>query len=175
MTKTFGKPVLVLLAIAIFSAAAIDSDAQEKTKDKGNKGAKRQDAVSKMIAGLDLTAEQQAKVKEIRKEYRPKLSEIQKRRNEIMTPQRRKTEKEARQAAKDLGKKGKQLKAEIDAALGLSPAESEKLAAIDKERQAVLAKINADVRAILTDEQKAKLPEPGKKQQRKQKNKPDAQ
>ncbi len=175
MLRKFGKPVLVLLAIAIFSVAAIDSDAQEKTKGKGKKkAAKGPDAIGKMIAGLDLTEDQQAKVKEIRKEYRPKLAEVQKRRNEIMTPQRRKTEKEARQATKDAGKKGKQVKADIDAALGLSPAESEKLAAIEKERQGVLAKINADVRAILTDEQKAKLPEPATKKQGKRKKKDDA-
>lgn len=165
--RTFGKPVLVLLAIALFSVAALDSDAQEKKKGKGKKGAKGPDPIGKMVAKLDLTADQQAKVDELRKEYRPKLAEIQKRRNEIMTPERRKTEKEARQAAKEAGKKGKKAKADVDAALGLSPAESEKLAAIDKERQALIAKINADVRALLTDEQKAKLPEPGKKKKRK--------
>jgi Spy/CpxP family protein refolding chaperone len=169
MMRTFGKPVLVLLAIVIFSVAAIDSDAQEKKKGKGKKGGKGPDPVGKMVAGLDLTAEQQAKVDEIRKDYRPKLAEIQKRRNEVMTPERRKTEKEAKQAAKDAGKKGKKAKADIDAALALSPAESEKLAAIEKERQTLIAKINADVRALLTDEQKAKLPEPGKKKKKKAK------
>ncbi len=167
MLRAFGKLVLVLLAIAIFSVAAIDSGAQEKKKGQGKKGAKGPDPIGKMVANLDLTAEQQAKVDELRKEYRPKLAEIQKRRNEIMTPERRKTEKEAKQAAKDAGKKGKQAKADIDAALGLSPAESEKLAAIAKERQALIAKINADVRALLTDEQKAKLPEPVKKKKKK--------
>jgi Spy/CpxP family protein refolding chaperone len=167
MLRAFGKLVLVLLAIAIFSAAAMDSGAQEKKKGKGKKGAKGPDPIGKMVAKLDLSSEQQAKIDELRKEYRPKLAEIQKRRNEVMTPERRKTEKEARQAAKDAGKKGKQVKADIDAALGLSPAESEKVAAVDKERQALIAKINAEVRALLTDEQKAKLPEPAKKKKRK--------
>lgn len=167
--KAFGKAVLVLLAIAIFSVASIDSDAQEKKKGKGKKGGKGPDPVGKMVAGLDLSAEQQAKVDEIRKEYRPKLAEIQKRRNEVMTPERRRTEKEAKQAAKDAGKKGKKAKADIEEALGLSPAESQKLAAIEKERQALIAKINADVRALMTDEQKAKLPEPGKKKKKKAK------
>ena len=168
MLKTFGKPVLVLLAVAIFSAAGIDSDAQEKKKGKGKKGAKGPDPIGKMVANLDLTAEQQAKIEELRKEYRPKLAEIQKRRNEIMTPERRQKEKEARQMAKDAGKKGKRAKADVEAALGVSPAESEKLAAIEKERQALIAKINAQVRALLTEEQKGKLPEPGKKKKKKQ-------
>jgi Spy/CpxP family protein refolding chaperone len=128
-----------------------------------------------MVAGLDLTAEQQAKIDEIRKEYRPKLAEIQKRRNEIMTPERRKTEKEAKQSAKDAGKKGKKAKADVDAALDLSPAESEKLAAIEKERQALIAKINVEVRALLTEEQKAKLPEPAKKGKKKKKKAGDGQ
>ena len=55
-----------------------------------------------------------------------------------------------KKAAKDAGKKGKKAKAEVDLALGLSPAESEKLAAIEKQRQALIAKIDVDVRALLT-------------------------
>jgi Spy/CpxP family protein refolding chaperone len=167
MRNAFGKAMLILFAVAIFCVAAIDSDAQEKKKGQGKKAAKGPDPVGKMVAGLDLTAEQQAKIDEIRKEYRPKLAEIQKRRNVIMTAERRKTEKEAKQAAKDAGKKGKKAKADVDAALGLSAAESEALGDIEKERQALLAKINTDVRALLTDEQKAKLPEKGKKKKKK--------
>ena len=75
----------------------------------------------------------------------------------------------ARQAAVAKSKEDKKAKAEVDAALGLSPAESEKLAAIAKERQALIAKINVQVRALLTDEQKAKLPEPAKKKKKKAK------
>lgn len=169
MWNAYGKTMLIVIALAIFSMAAIDSDAQEKKKGQGKKAAKGPDPVGKMVAGLDLTAEQQAKIDEIRKEYRPKLAEIQKRRSEIITPERRKTEKEAQQAAKDAGKKGKQAKADVDLALGLSPAESERLAAIQKERQELIAKINVEVRALLTDEQKAKLPEPAKKGKKKKK------
>jgi Spy/CpxP family protein refolding chaperone len=168
MLKAVGKPLLALAAMAIFCAAIVQTSAQEKQKKQGKKAAKGPDAVGKMVAGIDLTAEQQAKVEEIRKEFRPKLAEIQKRRNQIMTKDRRQTEKDARQAAKDAGKKGKEVKAAVDAALRLAPEEAERLAAIQKEQQALNAQIDTRVRALLTEEQKAKLPKKAAKKKTKQ-------
>jgi Spy/CpxP family protein refolding chaperone len=167
MSRALGKSLMAIAAIAIFCAALVQTSAQEKQKKQQKKGAKGPDVVGKMLAGIDLTAEQQAKIDQIRKEFQPKLAEIQKRRNQIMTKDRRLTEKDARQAAKDAGKKGKEVKAAVDAALRLSPEEAERLAAIQKEQQALNAKINAQVQALLTDEQKAKLPKQAGKKKKK--------
>ncbi len=166
--KTFGRPLLVLLAIGIFSIAAMQGATQEKQKKNAKKGAKAPDAVAKMLDGInDLSEDQQAKIADIKKKYEPKLAEIQKRRNEFMTPDRRRTEKEARKAAKDAGKKGKELQNAVNDALGLSPAEREKLQAVQQENQALTAKIREDLEAVLTPAQKDKLPaEKGKKKRK---------
>jgi hypothetical protein len=161
--KSFGKSLLVIVAAAIFAIAAVQGPAQEKQKKQGKKGAKKADAVAKMLEGIDLSAEQQVKVDQIKKEYAPKLAQIEKRRSEVMTPDRRKTEREIRKAAKDAGKKGKETKAEVEAALKLSPSEREQLAVVQKEDQTLRAEINERLRDILTPDQKAKLPEPAKK------------
>jgi Spy/CpxP family protein refolding chaperone len=168
MLTAFGKPLLALAALAVFCAAIVQTSAQEQPKKQAKKVAKGPDVVGKMLAAIDLTAEQQAKVELVRKEFQPKLAEIQKRRNQIMTKDRRQTEKDARQAAKDSGKKGKDVKAAVDAALRLPPEEAERLAAIQKEQQALVAQIDERVRALLTDEQKAKLPKKAAKKKKKQ-------
>jgi Spy/CpxP family protein refolding chaperone len=166
--KTLGKPLLVLLAIGIFSIAAMQGTAQEKQKKNAKKGAKGPDPVAKMLEGVrDLSADQQAKIAEIKKQYAPKLAEIQKRRSEIMTPDRRRTEKEARKTAKDAGKKGKELQNAVNDALGLSAAEREKLEAVQQENQALTAKIREEISAVLTPDQREKLPKTAKKRKAK--------
>ncbi|MEX2139946.1 MAG: Spy/CpxP family protein refolding chaperone [Pirellulales bacterium] len=167
--RKLGKPLLILVAIAIFCGAALQGEAQDRKKKNAKKAAKAPDPLAKMLANIDLTAEQQAQVGELKKEYGPKLAALQKRRSEVMTPDRRKAEKEAKKAAKDAGKKGKEAKAAVEEVLGLSPAERERLATIQKEQQALRAELMEQARALLTPEQKAKLPEPAKKKKKAQK------
>ena len=162
--RKLGKPLLILVAIAVFCVVALPGEAQDQKKKNAKKAAKGPDPLAKMLSGIDLTAEQQAKVGELKKEYGPKLADLQKRRFEVMTPDRRKVEKEAKKLAKDAGKKGKEAKAAVEEALGLSPAERDRVASIQKEEQALRAQLTEQARALLTAEQKARLPEPAKRE-----------
>src|SRR5687768_7447241 len=98
-----GKSVLGLVAIAIFCVAAVQGQDDAKKDRKGKKGRKAPDPVAKMVEGIDLTAEQQAKIEELKKEYSPKLAEVQKRRDAIMTRDRKQAERQAKKEAKDAG------------------------------------------------------------------------
>jgi Spy/CpxP family protein refolding chaperone len=167
-----SRPLLALLALCIFAAFALEGGAQEKQKKPGKKGRKGPDPIAKMLEGIELAPEQQAKVDAIKKEHAPKLAAIQKKRNEIMTPDRRRAEKDAKQTAKDAGKKGKEAKAAVDDALGLSPSERERLTAIQNEQQTLVAQISEQVRAVLTPEQRALMPEPAKKKKGNKKRQP---
>jgi len=169
--REFCKPLLVLLAIGIFAAAAVQgADEAAKEQKKGKKRDRDRDVVAKMVENIDLTADQQVKVEEVKREFQPKLADLAKRRRAIMTEDRRAKEKELRKAAKESGKKGKEVRAELEAALGLSPAEREQMATIEREERQLRGEIISRIRAFLNDEQKAKLPE-----QRREKKKKDKQ
>jgi Spy/CpxP family protein refolding chaperone len=161
------KPVLALVAIGVFSIAAVQSTAQDQQKKERKKG-NSANPIAKMIERLELTPDQKAKFDEIHKEYAPQMAAIQKRRAAIMTPERKRAEKEAMKAAKDAGKTGKEGRLVADAALNLSPTERGELDAIRKEQRELLAKISEQLRTILTPEQKAKLPDEGKKKKKKE-------
>ncbi len=87
--RVYTKPLLVLIAIGIFAAAAVqgaDDAATEQKKER--KRVKKRDAIAKMVENIDLTADQQVKVEEIKQEFQPKLADLAKRRAAIMTEDR---------------------------------------------------------------------------------------
>jgi peptidyl-tRNA hydrolase len=168
--KLLYKPLLVLFAVGIFAAAAVhgaDEAAQEQKKSK-KKGRDR-DVIAKMVENIDLTADQQVKLEEVKREFQSKLADLAKRRSAIMTDDRRAKERELRKAAKDAGKSGKEIRAEIAAALSLSPAERDQMTAIEREDRQLRGEITSRIRAFLNDEQKVKLPEPRKERKNKDK------
>ncbi len=168
--SVYTKPLLVLIAIGIFAAAAVQgADAAATEQKKERKRDKKRDVVAKMVENIDLTADQQVKVEEIKREFQPKLADLAKRRAAIMTEDRRAKEKELRKAAKDAGKTNKESRAEIAAALALSPPEREQITTIEREDRQLRGEITSRIRAFLNDEQKAKLPEPRKEKKKKDK------
>jgi hypothetical protein len=168
--KALCKPLLVVIAVGVFAAAAVqgaDEAAQEQKKSK-RKGRDR-DVIAKMVENINLTADQQVKLEQVKREFQPKLADLAKRRGSIMTDDRRAKEKELRKAAKDAGKSGKEVRAEIAAALALSPAERDQMTAIEREDRQLRGEITSRIHAFLNDEQKAKLPEPRKERKKKDK------
>lgn len=163
----------VRLAVAFVLAAliAVPVLAQEKEK-KGKKNAKGGApaaiaAVEKKLEGLDLTADQQAKIKELATEFGTKMAEQQKTVNSVMTADVRKAKKDASEKAKAEGKKGKEAKAAVDAAGNLSADDKTKLEAAQKELATLAAGFQKAVGEVLTAEQKTKAgldaPAKGKK------------
>ena len=126
-------------------------------------GAKKAKKPSEPYAGvfafkkITLSDKQKEQVAALRKDYVPKLTELDKKRNAIRTPDRLKAALAARKAAASEGKKGKELTKIYNEALKLSPDEAKELAGLDKSYGALMKEINKKKMDLLTDEQKAAL------------------
>jgi Spy/CpxP family protein refolding chaperone len=151
----------------------------EDTKKPEKKPAKANDPYAGIFSfpkQITLDDKQKEKIDALKKEYSPKLAEIDKKRNEVVAPDRYKAANEAkkkatpeateaRKKAADEGK-GKKEQAKIASdilnkayndALKLTPDEKKQLAAINKERGQLVKEINTKKMAVLTDEQKEAL------------------
>jgi Spy/CpxP family protein refolding chaperone len=165
------KFVRLAAALALAAVIALPVLAQEKEK-KARKNAKGGApaaiaAVEKKLEGLDLTAEQKTKIKDLATEYAGKMTEPQKTVNSVMTNEVRKAKKDAADKAKAEGKKGKEAKAAVDAAGNLTADAKSKLEAAQKELATLAAGFQKAVGEVLTAEQKTKAgldaPAKGKK------------
>ena len=108
-------------------------------------------------SGIELTADQKEKVDALQTEFVAQLRELQQRQNKVYTAEQRAARQEAVNAARQAGKKGQALRAAIEAAVKLTAEQKATLAAMQKERTALLQKAQTDVRALLTDQQRKKL------------------
>ena len=140
-------PLIGLLVLVPGLRAADDTKAQAKPSDKAFTFPKQ----------IELTDAQKAKLDELKKEYAPKLDEIDARIAPIMTPERQKTAAEARKKAQDDGKKGKEVQEAVAAALNLPAEDQAKLTEAMKDRSKLMKEINAKKMELLTDDQKAQL------------------
>ena len=121
---------------------------------------------------IELTAEQKKQVAAINKEFGPKLAEVQKAVNGVISKEQRQARNAANKKAKADGVKGKARNAAIQAALNLTDDQKAKMKELTKKRQDVQKAARAKFVEILTAEQKAKLPK--KKKGKKKKKKKDA-
>jgi len=162
MKNLLKSLVLVCLAVAI----AMPLAAQEDKKKKKKKGANNRSAltafVKKVSDKVDLTDEQEAKIKKLQEEATPKLAEA----NKVIGKKRRELGAARKKAIAD-GKKGKEAQAAAEAAVGLTADEK---AALAKTRE-IQTGFQKAVAGLLTDEQKAKAGlVRGKKKKKKKKD-----
>lgn len=154
VSGVLGLAVAVLLAGSAFAA-----DAVKEKKPKQIPGAQ----FFALPTEITLSAEQQGKVDALKKEYADKLKTLVTARDEILTKDQRKARGDAQKAAKDAGKKGKDAAAAVDEATMWTDGQKEKFTKAEAEVQTLGAEIKGKVQALLTEEQKAKLPQPKKK------------
>ncbi|QDT03920.1 hypothetical protein K227x_23050 [Rubripirellula lacrimiformis] len=143
--------VALLVTLVAFPAVAQEG---EKGKRKGKAGAQRNAATQliKVLEPVGLTAEQTEKIQTLGKAADASMKSI--REETGLTPAIMKKRMEAMKSLKDSGKKGKELATAVAEASGLSEAN---LAAIAKMNEA-RNKFQKSAIALLTDEQKEKLP-----------------
>lgn len=151
---------LMLLAIVAVPCLAQDGQKKKKKREPGPPPAVRQ--VIQKTEKLDLTAEQSAKLKEIVAEYTPKFRELNQKASGLLTAEQKKARDEANAKNKAEGKKGKEAAAAIAAALALTPEQQKAQAEIQASTRELSRKLNQDVQALLTAEQKEKLKTAGK-------------
>jgi Spy/CpxP family protein refolding chaperone len=135
--------------------------AQDAAKKKKNQPAKEPPAVQ-LPKDITLTDEQKTKVAEIEKEFGPKMKELREKLDKILTEDQKKARqevlKEAREKGKD-GKKGKELAEAVKNAMKLSEEQQKQYDETDKQIVALRQQILEKVKPILTEEQRAKLPQ----------------
>jgi hypothetical protein len=142
-----------LLAALLVVPAIADDEANGKQKRK--RGARNNAATQflKQLEPVGLTDDQVAKVKELGKAAWAKMKEI--RDDAGITAAVTKKRAEAVKSLKDSDKKGKERQAAINKAAGLSDAQ---VSALAKQNE-VRVKFQKEVVALLSDEQKEKLPQ----------------
>ena len=159
--------LLVLTLAVVLAMPAMAADEKKKKKKKGRKAP----AAVRVPKGIVLTAAQKTQVTAINKEFAPQLIELAKKARGIVTDEQRKARSAAAKKAKADGKKGKEARAAVDAAAKITAEQKKALGEVNKARQAITKAAGAKFAAILTAEQKAKLP---KRKGKKKKKKADA-
>jgi len=134
-----------LLTVA-FVAPAVAADKKKKTS-----------VAVKVPKSIELTADQKTKVEALNKEFGPKLAECRKKAASIITANQKKARAEAMKKAKADGKKGKELRAAVNAAVSITADQKTQQAECKKAMGALNKEIRTQFAALLTDEQKAKL------------------
>lgn len=145
----------LMITIAVSTVTAVG--AQEKGKKKA---AGINNPVFSLPKEITLTAEQQTKLDEIKKEQGPKIAEISKKLDDLLTAEQKSARKEAAAKAKADGKKGKEAAAAIDEALKLTDEQKKARAELQPEMAKLQLAIKEQIHGLLTDEQKThyKLP-----------------
>ena len=137
--------------------------AQEKSKRKRVKLAPMTQAMMRMakmwetLKELDLTEEQDAKLKGIRDETAPKMKAIMDKLGQIVTEEQKKAVEAAAKKAKEDGKKGPAFFAAVQSAVDLTDEQQEKMNKLVPEIQAVQRQMMKSITSMLTPEQKEKM------------------
>ena len=155
------------LAIGLALLFAVHVQAADKPGKAGKKAAKRQnnsvDKVFQLPPTITLSAEQSAKIEQLKEEFRPKIAEADRAVDGVMSPDRKKAVAAAMKEAKAAGTPAKEARKTAMAAANLSQEEQDRLKAAQQQRRQVQQTVRKRMREILTPEQLAQLPEPKRK------------
>lgn len=137
---------LTISIVALFTATAL---AQQP-----NRAVPRQIFA---IRGVEFSKEQQTQVDALQKKYAPQLRDALRKIIGIHTAEQRRARREAIQAARKAGKKGRELQQAVDAAINLTEQQKKQMAEAQKKRNELAAAIQKEIRALLTAEQRQQL------------------
>lgn len=143
----------VALAALLVAPVMAQDEAKAKNKDKKKGGGSAAMQLIKQLGPVGLTEDQTNKIKEMGKASMEALNKMKEEAG--ITTEVMKKRAEASKAVKESGKKGKEMAAAIAEKAGLSKEQMEVFGKMNTARQ----KLQREVVAMLTDEQKAKLPE----------------
>lgn len=146
---------LLTLSLIVLTATPVLADDEVQTKKKGKQAA-AQSATAQLLKQLEvvkLTEEQTAKIKELGKTTEASIKKLQTEAG--ITADLLKKRREATASMKDSDKKGKARAAAINEAAGFSELQAAAIAEANKLR----LKLKTDAIKLLSEEQKAKLPD----------------
>ena len=159
MRQTIAASIVLIL----FLSSSVIS--QERRPDTRRIQQRRQVPFQQVfqLPGVEFSEDQRAKADDIREKYMPRLMEIQREHDGILTEDQRRQLRRALQDARDSGKRGKDFRDAVDAALKLTDEQKEKMAANQKARFELTGQIQEELRKLLTEEQRRRLRGPGRR------------
>lgn len=151
---------VAIWCLAIGASLVVWSDASaQEAKGKKNANPGQNSPVFNLPKDVELSPEQQEKLLALKKEYGPKVAELQKKIDGILSEEQIQARKDVTAKLKSENNlKGKARQDEINAALKLTDEQKAKWEAAQKDQRALQAEIRGKIAAFLTDEQKAKVP-----------------
>lgn len=154
-------PVFGLILVLAGLVPAEDKKPNRKLPDLQPAPILSVDQIFSFPKRVTLTDDQQANLAALKKEYAPRITELQKKRSAIVTPERQKAAIDARIKALNEGRNSKEAQAAYDRALKLTDEEKEHLNNAILAIRRLSTEAHAKVEALLTDEQKETLkPQP---------------
>ncbi len=150
--KSMSRMLLCLIALLLVSPAFGEDEAAAKPKGKNAKGKTASAGMVEKLMAVELTDEQKSKVTELAAELDATMATLK---EGGLTAELQKKKMEAMKKAREEGKKGKDLEAEVMASLNLTAEQQELL----KKAAEAQGKFQKGVAGLLTEEQMAKLPE----------------
>jgi hypothetical protein len=150
--RTVRTVLAAVLALAITSPLL----AVEKKREQKVPPCPAAQAIERITAGLTLTAEQKSKLDAVCKDFGPRLMEAGKK-TDVLTPEQKKVQGEAIQAANAAGKKNKEWFDAVGAAVKLSETQKTQQARARQQRFALEKELHEKALAILTAQQREQL------------------
>jgi len=170
--KVLKNIVCLLLILAVAGTVSAD----EKKKGKGKQRTPK--ATQRFVAKMELSDEQKTKVAEIDKTFAPKLADLKKKKDAILTKEQMTAQREAQKAARAEKKKGPEARKAIAEAVKLTDEQKEKMKTLEATQKEINKGVIAALKEVLTEEQQAKLPKisgnRGGNKKKKSKKKDDA-
>jgi hypothetical protein len=144
---------LALALVVFVTSPLLAQEAKGKKKRNPQANAPRQlKDIENKLSSLSLKDDQKKKVDEILASYKKKFADVQAKAPKL-TKEQRQTQKEATEKAKAEGKKGKELQAEVAAALNLSEEQKKQRQAVEEERKQLVAALKKELSGVLTPDQ----------------------
>jgi hypothetical protein len=140
----------VLAAIAITPAFAAGK--KNKKQDRHDPVA----SIKKKLAAADLPTDAREKADKVIADDGPKMKDAQAKIDSILTAEQKQAQRQAQKDARTSGKKGKDAKADVAAAMKLTDEQKSKLSAAEGELKSAQAALVRDLRSALSPEQFAK-------------------
>ena len=162
------KKIVTAIMVLGLAAFVMTGFAQEKKKNK-NKGNDPTAQVVTKATEEGLPEDAIAKIKAAAAEHGPKVREAQAKVDSILTDDQKRARGEATKAAKAAGKKGKEAKADVEAAIKLTPDQQKQMTEAEAKRDEAMAAFRKAAGDSLTDEQKSKIGLSGKGKKKKNK------
>jgi Spy/CpxP family protein refolding chaperone len=153
----------LILVPTLAMLIGVSLTAQEKSERKRVKLTPMTQAMMRMakmwetLKELDLTEDQDAKLKGIRDETAPKMKAIMDKLGEIVTDEQKKAVEAAAKKAREDGKTGPAFFAAVQSAVDLTDEQQQKMNKLTPEVQAVQRQMMKSITSMLTPEQKEKM------------------